>query len=222
VRIFAVTVVIALLGLAVASGTSADSPARPGPVASSAAETAKAPTRAERRCRSLARQRMAQKRRAARAAGRSRVSATARAQVRRKLRRCLRAARRPDGSGGSPGDDPAPGDGNPTGPGPGPPAPPLPRFVGVTASDNDGFRLALSRPAVAAGDVTIELRNTDSGPHDLVVEPDGGGAEVGRFDPADPGVVTRKVVTLAAGRWRLFCSLPNHAAAGMEATLRAE
>ena len=70
--------------------------------------------------------------------------------------------------------------------------------------------------------VTIELRNVDNGPHDLVVEPEGGGDEVARFDEADPGAVVRKAVPLSKGRWRLYCSLPGHAAIGMEATLRAE
>jgi len=116
-------------------------------------------------------------------------------------------------------------DGTPT-PGPGSPdapAPTLPSFVGVTASDDDGFRLTLSRPAVAAGSVTIELRNTDSGPHDLVVEPEGGGAEAARFEPVGPdSAPARKTVALPAGRWRLYCSLPTHAPRGMEAILRAE
>ncbi len=105
---------------------------------------------------------------------------------------------------------------------PGTPAPSLPSFVGVTASDSDGFRLTLSRPAVAAGNVTIELRNIDNGPHDLVVEPEGGSAAVADFDEADPGAVVRKQVALANGRWYLYCSLPGHEAIGMHATLRAE
>ena len=92
----------------------------------------------------------------------------------------------------------------------------------MTASDSDGFRLTLSRPAVAAGNVTIELHNIDNGPHDLVVEPDGGGGAVADFDEADPGAVVRKQVALAKGRWYLYCSLPNHEAIGMHATLRAE
>ena len=92
----------------------------------------------------------------------------------------------------------------------------------MTASDSDGFKLTLSRPAVAAGNVTIELRNIDNGPHDLVVEPEGGGVAVADFDEAGPGAVARKQVALAKGRWYLYCSLPGHEAIGMHATLRAE
>jgi hypothetical protein len=99
----------------------------------------------------------------------------------------------------------------------------LPSFVGVTASDVDGnFRLALSRPAVAAGNVTVELRNTDKGPHDLWIEPDGGGPAVAKFDPAAPDAVVRKQVVLPKGEWYLYCTLPGHAADGMSARLRAE
>jgi hypothetical protein len=144
-----------------------------------------------------------------------------RVRIRRKLRRCLRAARKraeqpvPD-PGGDPGD-PAPGT-----PGdPGTPAP-LGRFLGVTASDSDGFRFTLSRPAVAAGVVTVQLRNTDSGPHDLAIRPEAGGDKIVHFEPVDPGGVHQQPVTLAKGRWYLFCSLEGHEAAGMHAVVRAE
>jgi hypothetical protein len=167
-------------------------------------------SRAERRCRSLARRRLA----------RTKPHTTARLRMRRKLRRCLRAARRdPVGKPTPPADTPD----RPATDDPGaPPGTPLPSFVGVIASDTDGFRLALSRPAVAAGTVTIELRNTDSGPHDLAIRPDGGGADVAQFDSVEPGALRRQPVSLAKGRWYLYCTLEGHEPAGMHATLRAE
>jgi hypothetical protein len=133
----------------------------------------------------------------------------------------LRRARQVDDggsapAGGSPGTETSPTP--PTTPDPSP----LGSFLGVTASDSDGFRLTLSRPTVAAGMVTIELRNDDSGPHDLVVRPEAGGAEVERLDPVAPGAVDRKDFALVEGRWYLFCSLDGHEAAGMHATVRAE
>jgi hypothetical protein len=174
----------------------------------------------EHRCRSLAKRRLGRLRKAAESKGRARIG-TARKRVRRKLRRCLATARREANEpAGGPGGSGSPDPGVPSKPVP--TAPSLPSFVGVTASDSDGFRLTLSRPAVAAGDVTIELRNIDNGPHDLVVEPEGGGAAVADFDEADPGAVVRKQVALAEGRWYLYCSLPNHESIGMHATLRAE
>jgi len=174
---------------------------------------------AKRRCRSTAKRRFVRVRHASLT---KRERTTVRKRVQRKLRRCLAATRQ---AVPTPPTEGSPAPQQPSSPSPAPtaPGPTLPSFVGVTASDDDGFRLTLSRPAVAAGNVTIELRNTDSGPHDLVVEPDGGGAEVARFDPVEPGAApARETVTLSAGRWRLYCSLPNHALAGMQATLRAE
>ncbi len=211
-----IAAVLAGLMLAAASGAVAEPSVAAG---ASEAGTAATPSKAERRCRSLARRRLA--RVAAVAAGPARRAA--RARVKRKLRRCLRQARRraAKGPAGTPGGGATPGPGAGGGPG-GTPPPTLGRFLGVTASDSGGFRLTLSRPVVAAGEVTVELRNTDAGPHDLVVRPEAGGDEVGRLDPVEPGATAKRKVTLAKGRWYLFCSLPGHEAAGMHATVRAE
>ena len=124
------------------------------------------------------------------------------------------------------GRGPAPGTGGPA-PGPGNPgvprAPtvpqPLPDYVAVTATE---WRLALSRAFVGAGLVTVELRNMGEDPHDLVVAPEGGGTPVGEFDEVLPGSYTAEGMTISAGRYTLFCSLPGHAEAGMTATLRVE
>jgi len=205
--------VIALASMALAGGPSADAAAVPaGPVADGAAK----PSAGERRCRTMARRRLARVR-ADVAVGKRPV---ARKRVRRKLRRCLRRARDQVDGTPEPGETPPTGPGSPTTPGA--PTPPLSRFLGVTASDSDGFRLTLSRPVVGAGLVTFELRNDDSGPHDLVVRPSAGGDEIGRLDEVEPGGVRRKGIELAQGNWYLFCSLEGHEAAGMHATLRAE
>ena len=83
-------------------------------------------------------------------------------------------------------------------------------------------RLALSRAFVGAGLVTVELRNMGEDPHDLVVAPEGGGTPVGEFEEVLPGSYTAEGMTISAGRYTLFCSLPGHAEAGMTATLRVE
>jgi len=80
--------------------------------------------------------------------------------------------------------------------------------------------LTLSRPLVAAGPVTIELRNGGEDPHDLVLEDDDA-AEVGRFAELPPGGLVSQSVVLPAGTYQLFCSLPGHRAAGMKAMLKA-
>jgi hypothetical protein len=203
----ALACVVTLLCASGSSGASVGD----GLVAASAAEptaVAAKQSRAARRCRSLARRRLA----------RTEPGTAARTRVRRKLRRCLRAARRDRADDPRPpAATPAPGPDDPEAPGT-----PLPSFVSVIASDTDGFRLALSRPAVVAGTVTIELRNTDSGPHDLAIRPDAGGADVAQLDPVEPGGLHKQPVTLAKGRWYLYCTLEGHEPAGMHATLRAE
>ena len=116
--------------------------------------------------------------------------------------------------------DAEPGQGTPSTPGsPGSPGPvqPLPDYVAVTSSE---WRLALSRPLVGAGLVTVELRNAGEDPHDLVVAPAGGGTPAHHFPETDPGVYTAAGMSLAAGSYTLFCSLPGHAEAGMRATLQ--
>jgi hypothetical protein len=133
--------------------------------------------------------------------------------------RLLDVGARSSPSAGGPGQAPAPAPGAPSAPG-APTAPePLPDYVAVTATE---WRLALSRPLVGAGLVTIELRNKGEDPHDLVVTPEGAGQPVFRFPETDPGGYPAAGMQLAAGRYTLFCSLAGHAAAGMTATLRVE
>lgn len=84
------------------------------------------------------------------------------------------------------------------------------------------FSLTLSRPLVGAGSVTVELRNYGEDPHDLVVSPEGSTAELQRFGELSPGGVQARPVSLARGRYRLWCSLQGHEQLGMRATLRVE
>jgi hypothetical protein len=158
-----------------------------------------------------------------------RCAARARAKMRRRscrrARLGLRAAPRAfdrlvDLGGGSapPRTElPVPGPGLPASPGGPAPGQPLPDYVAVTASE---WRLALSRPLVGTGLVTVELRNAGEDPHDLVVAPEGGGTPAHHFPETDPGIYTAAGMQLPAGRYTLFCSLPGHAEAGMTATLQ--
>lgn len=101
---------------------------------------------------------------------------------------------------------------------PGPPVPPSPAArLQVTARE---FSLQLSRPAVAAGPLVLELVNRGEDPHDLRVRPAAGGAAVLSIALTDPfGGVGDTEGPLEAGTFTLFCSLPGHEAAGMRATL---
>jgi hypothetical protein len=99
-----------------------------------------------------------------------------------------------------------------------PAAPSLGRFLSVSARE---FSLTLSRPAVAPGSVSVELRNVGEDPHDLVLSPDDGShTPLASFAETPSGGVQRHSVALSAGRYLLWCSLPGHEAAGMSATLR--
>ena len=116
----------------------------------------------------------------------------------------------PPAPGALPGD-PGPGSGS------GSPAPPLGRFVSVSARE---FSFTLSRPIVGAGSVTVELRNVGEDPHNLVISPDDDShTPLASWTDTDPGTTLRKSVTLAAGRYQLWCSLLDHEQQGMSVDL---
>ena len=85
------------------------------------------------------------------------------------------------------------------------------------------FRLTLSRPALAAGPVTVELRNVGEDPHNLIVSPDDGSHSViAAFAETPSGDLLTQGMNLPAGKYYLWCSLEGHEAAGMSARLRVE
>jgi plastocyanin len=68
----------------------------------------------------------------------------------------------------------------------------------------------------ATGSVTIDYRNEGNIPHTLVIEDvDGFKLEVPTNGATDEGSTD-----LQPGRYVLYCDIPGHRAAGMEATLR--
>ena len=148
------------------------------------------------------------------------------AERRRYVRRCMRrrpAAPAPEPQVTTPGplvDPPAvppPGDAPPADggtAGPPPPTVPLAR-LGVTARE---FSLVLSRTQMTAGPALVELAKFGEDPHNLTIEPTAGGTEF-EFPETAAGERTKQTVTLAAGTYRLTCTLPGHEAAGMKATL---
>jgi hypothetical protein len=95
--------------------------------------------------------------------------------------------------------------------------PALGRFVSVSARE---WSFTLSRPIVGAGSVTVELRNVGEDPHNLVVSPDDGShLPLASWADSDPGTAQRQSVTLGAGRYQLWCSLPDHEQQGMSVDL---
>ena len=80
------------------------------------------------------------------------------------------------------------------------------------------FSLAPSRPVINAGKAIFELANSGEDPHDLRLQRIGG-TKIYVWPVAQPGVVEARTLSLAAGRYRLWCSLANHRALGMLAIL---
>ena len=110
-----------------------------------------------------------------------------------------------------------PGGGSGGGGGGGSTTTPLGRFVSVSARE---FSFTLSRPIVGAGAVTVELRNVGEDPHNLVVSPDDDShTPLASWADTGPGTTLRKSVTLGAGRYQLWCSLPDHEQLGMSVDL---
>lgn len=107
-------------------------------------------------------------------------------------------------------------------PAPAPPTPPAATALGVQEHESPTYTTVLSRTAVPAGRVTVQLQDTGEDAHDLrILRTDGTG------DPVDlpltqPGATTTRTVDLAPGTYRLFCTLTSpssHDMAGMHATL---
>ena len=91
------------------------------------------------------------------------------------------------------------------------------RSLGVRAWE---FGFTLSAKTVEAGDTIIELNNQGEDDHNLHVQPVDGGEELATPD-ANPGATDRIRLTTTPGVYRLWCSLPNHAARGMDTTFVA-
>lgn len=82
----------------------------------------------------------------------------------------------------------------------------------------DEFRLALSRQTITAGPAIVQLANYGEDEHDLRLQRIGG-TRVYRIRTVAPGGVAELEARFLPGRFRLWCSLADHRARGMTATL---
>ena len=83
------------------------------------------------------------------------------------------------------------------------------------------FSLVLSRTVVHAGPAVVQFQNAGEDPHDLRMQRVGGGVERGTGEIGPGSNEGFRIGWLRRGaRYRLWCSLPEHAELGMEATLR--
>ena len=81
------------------------------------------------------------------------------------------------------------------------------------------YRLLLSRGVVKAGRVNLEALDRGMDPHDLRLRAVSSTRET-VAPQLTPGQRWDGVVNLKPGVYRLWCSLPEHAARGMRATLK--
>jgi len=85
----------------------------------------------------------------------------------------------------------------------------------VSASE---FRLTLSRQSIRRGTAIIELVNYGQDDHDLALRRVGG-ARTYRIGLVHPGKTGELDTRLRAGRYAVWCTLADHRARGMRATL---
>jgi plastocyanin len=101
------------------------------------------------------------------------------------------------------------------------PAVPVPDRVGVRGSE---FDLILSKAKVTPGDVIVQFVNGGEDPHDLRLQRLDNGAQVGpelAGGVVIPGAYENIDAHLKKGsKYVLWCSLADHRARGMEATLK--
>jgi plastocyanin len=82
------------------------------------------------------------------------------------------------------------------------------------------FGFTFSRPAVGAGQVTIEMNNIGEDEHNLRVKRLHSRARARGTRDVAPGTRVTRTFRLRAGTYRLFCSIGRHAKRGMSARLR--
>jgi uncharacterized cupredoxin-like copper-binding protein len=92
-----------------------------------------------------------------------------------------------------------------------PKPPPAPKqTIPVTETE---FKITLPSSQLKAGAVTFTVKNVGQTPHDLVVVGNGVNSKTPLLDP---GKIADLKVTLKAGKYELYCSVPGHKQAGMD------
>lgn len=81
------------------------------------------------------------------------------------------------------------------------------------------FSFTLSRPSLPPGEAIVELNNQGEDPHNLKLQLEGGEGPPLEVSEAGPLEHRTARLTLAAGSYQLWCSLPEHEEKGMKATL---
>jgi plastocyanin len=92
---------------------------------------------------------------------------------------------------------------------------PAPSRVQVVAKE---YSFGLSRSVVRSGPAVIELANFGQDPHDLRLQR-AGARHIAGLGVVAPGSRAELSLNLPPGRYSLWCSVANHRALGMRATL---
>jgi uncharacterized cupredoxin-like copper-binding protein len=89
-------------------------------------------------------------------------------------------------------------------------APAEPAATKVPVSETE-FKITLGSTDLKAGEITFEVKNDGKIPHDLAIKETG---DKTKLIPA--GGTAELKVTLKAGKYELYCTVPGHDAAGMK------
>ena len=81
------------------------------------------------------------------------------------------------------------------------------------------YRLNASRAAAPAGRLIAQLKNSGQDDHDLTVRRANGGGALATTGTVHAGELGGLRLTLKPGRYVLYCSISDHEARGMRATL---
>ncbi len=100
----------------------------------------------------------------------------------------------------------------------GPPA--LPHRVGITENDQGSLTLKASAVTIATGAITFVVANAGADPHDFSIDDASGHTITQTLIDSKKGA--NVPVTLAPGTYKLYCSLPGHALAGMQRTVKVQ
>lgn len=106
-------------------------------------------------------------------------------------------------------------------PTPPPPTEPEPEANWLSVKGAE-YYFVLSRPSVHAGAVTIELNNRGEDPHNLNLRLEGDEGEPLQLPETASQQRSVDSFDLPPGKYRLWCSLPEHEALGMATTLAVE
>lgn len=89
----------------------------------------------------------------------------------------------------------------------------------IDADPNGQLAYLVSSATATAGALEIDSRNDATIPHDIALQEGRDGAELGKGETVSNGGVSRLSVSLRAGTYTFYCTLPGHREGGMQGTL---